>query len=447
MSVDLALHVESLSKRFRIGEAEERYDTLAATLAHLLTSPIRNFRRLRRLTSFASDVHQNSVVWGLSDVSFKVARGEVVGIIGRNGAGKSTLLKILARIMHPTHGRVEIYGRVASLLEVGTGFHPELTGRENVYLNGTVLGMTKAQVDERFEEIVRFSGVERFIDTPIKRYSSGMKVRLAFAVAAHLDPEILLIDEVLSVGDAEFQKKCLGKMQDVTRKGRTVLFVSHNLDSIIRLCDRTILLNDGRIVDDGPSEQVVATYLQSALGRTSYRTWSDSPDAPGGDYVRLCSVRIVDGANETVDSVDVRAPVGIEISFEVRRSGAAFVPWIALFTDKNEHIFSAFDTDPRWEAPPARGTYTSTAWIPGNLLNEGIMLVNITLNTFASGVRNIRQVHVDEAVTFQVYDAGGGDTSRGNYQAAFPGPVRPLLDWTFKRKVAGRVVSNVLDTK
>jgi len=269
---DIAIRVEGLSKAYRIGLKEQQHETMLGALATWVKSPLKSFRDLRKLSSF-EDISTNSqpstlnsqpsdVIWALKDISFEVKHGEVVGIIGPNGAGKSTLLKILARITEPTRGRAEIHGRVGSLLEVGTGFHPDLTGRENVYLNGTILGMKKREVDARFDEIVEFSGVEKFIDTPVKRYSSGMRVRLAFAVAAHLEPEILIVDEVLAVGDAEFQKKCLGKMQDVASQGRTVLFVSHNMSAVQGLCATCALLRKGGLVEIGPTPGVVDYYLR-----------------------------------------------------------------------------------------------------------------------------------------------------------------------------------------
>lgn len=261
---DVAIRVENLSKRYRIGVQEEKQDTLVGTMLAFLKRPGRNLQRLRRLTRFSDNgADEKDIVWALRDVYFEVKQGEVIGVIGRNGAGKSTLLKILSRITYPTTGRVELHGRVSSLLEVGTGFHPELTGRENVYLNGTILGMRKKEIDKRFEEIVIFSGVQEFIDTPVKRYSSGMRVRLAFSVAAHLQSEILLVDEVLAVGDVEFQERCLGKMQDVASQGRTVFFVSHNLSVIQRLCRRAILFKGGIIQEDGIPVDVIQYYFKS----------------------------------------------------------------------------------------------------------------------------------------------------------------------------------------
>lgn len=261
---DIAISVENLSKRYRIGLKEQQHETLAGALADAMKTPFRNFRRLRSLTKFRDDQEEEDTIWALKDVSFEIKRGEVVGIIGRNGAGKSTLLKILAGITEPTSGRAIIRGRVGSLLEVGTGMHPELTGRENIYLAGTILGMKKAEIDRKFDEIVEFAEIGKFLDTPIKRYSSGMKVRLGFAIAAHLEPEILLVDEVLAVGDAAFQKKCLGKMGDVAKKGRTVLFVSHNMGAILELTKRSIGLYQGSIFADGETSAVVAKYQHSS---------------------------------------------------------------------------------------------------------------------------------------------------------------------------------------
>jgi len=262
---DIALKVEKLSKRYRIGLSEQRNDTFMGVLTSWIKAPFSNYRALRKLSKFDERDKARDIIWALKDVSFEVKRGEVVGIVGHNGAGKTTLLKILSRITEPTSGRAVIQGRVASLLEVGTGFHQELTGRENVYLNGTVLGMSKREVDRKFDEIVAFSGIEKFIDTPVKRYSSGMQVRLAFAVAAHLEPEILLIDEVLAVGDAEFQAKCLGKMDSIAQAGRTVLFVSHNLGAVRNLCGRGIWLHQGAIRVRGDVDDVVNQYLADAL--------------------------------------------------------------------------------------------------------------------------------------------------------------------------------------
>lgn len=418
---DIAIRVENLGKRYRIGARLKQATTLRETLQNL-TSPFGYLLGTLRGPS------EDEILWALRDVSFEVKHGEVLGIIGRNGAGKSTLLKILSRITEPTTGRAEVYGRIASLLEVGTGFHPELTGRENTYMNGAILGMHRAEIDRKFDEIVAFSGVEKFIDTPVKRYSSGMRVRLAFAVAAHLEPEILLVDEVLAVGDAHFQEKCLGKMEDVSQTGRTVLFVSHNMPSITRLCDRAILLDSGKLLEDGPSNGVVATYLRSGLGISAKREWPNPEEAPGNDWVRMRSVRIVNTARQTSETVDVRDPVGIEIVFDILEQQSNFVPWVALYNEQGAHVFSAFDTDPAWREPRKPGPYTSVAWIPGDLLNEGAITVSVTLSTFVPG-KNIRQAQSIHAVAFQVIDPGEGDTARGDYPGIWTSPVRPLLNW------------------
>jgi lipopolysaccharide transport system ATP-binding protein len=261
---NFAIKAEKLSKRYRIGSREKKHDTLMGSITSWFKAPLDNYQRLKRLSHFSDDDHASQdIIWALKDASFEVKHGEVVGLIGRNGAGKSTMLKIISRITEPTSGRGIINGRVSSLLEVGTGFHPELTGRENIYLNGVILGMSKSEMDRKLDEIIEFSGVEKFIDTPVKRYSSGMHVRLAFSVAAHLEPEVLLIDEVLAVGDASFQKKCLGKMEEVAQGGRTILFVSHNLEAVRGLCQRALLFEQGKIRTDGPVDEVAQTYLNS----------------------------------------------------------------------------------------------------------------------------------------------------------------------------------------
>jgi lipopolysaccharide transport system ATP-binding protein len=295
---DIAIKVENLSKCYRIGLKEQVHDSLGGAIFSFLRQPLSNLRQLRRLTQFSpEDSNGKDIIWALKGLYFELKHGEVIGIIGRNGAGKSTLLKILSRITKPTSGQALINGRVVSLLEVGTGFHPELTGRENIYLNGTILGMSKAEVDRKFDEIVDFSGVEKFIDTPVKRYSSGMKVRLAFSVAAHLEPEILLIDEVLAVGDAAFQRKCLGKMGDVAGEGRTVLFVSHNMAAVAHLCERGILLEAGRLTCTGAIEKVIEKY-QTAAAYGVARGTRDFDTRTGSGMIRFKEVAIVNGKEE-----------------------------------------------------------------------------------------------------------------------------------------------------
>ncbi|MEO6550709.1 MAG: ABC transporter ATP-binding protein [Ferruginibacter sp.] len=282
---DLVIKVENISKAYRIGLKEQRHDTLGATMTAWVKSPFKNFKKLKSLSNFKNEEDED-IFWALKDINFEVKRGEVLGIVGRNGAGKSTLLKILSRVTEPTTGRIEIYGRVASLLEVGTGFNPELSGRENVYLNGTILGMTKKEIDTRFDEIIEFSGVEKFIDTPVKRYSSGMKVRLAFAVAAHLDSEILIIDEVLAVGDADFQKKCLGKMEELTGKEqRTILFVSHNMAAVRSFCSKSIVLETGRLKFSGSITEGIAHYSSKDNQLTGNDVFYDINLNDGNDVI------------------------------------------------------------------------------------------------------------------------------------------------------------------
>jgi lipopolysaccharide transport system ATP-binding protein len=341
------------------------------------------------------------------------------------------LLKILTRITTPTEGTATLRGRVSSLLEVGTGFHPELTGRENVYLNGSVLGMKRREITSKFAEIVEFAGVEKFIDTPVKRYSSGMSVRLAFAVAAHLEPEILLVDEVLAVGDAEFQRRCLGRMEALSRSGRTVLFVSHQMHAVARLCDRTLLLEGGTVVRDGESEVVVAHYLQSELGAASSRSWADGT-GPGRDVARLSAVRVVDETGATVDAQDSRRPVGIEIAFVVLKPRELF-PKIKLTSTRGEVVFNALDTSSRWARETQPGEYTATAWIPGNLLNEGTFSVEVSVVSYATSKLH-PHAGMRDALSFSIYDPGEGGSARGGYGGQLQGSVRPLLDWTYPER-------------
>jgi lipopolysaccharide transport system ATP-binding protein len=433
---NLAIKAENLSKCYRIGVREKTHDNLVSALLDFIKSPLRNYRKYRSFYNFddtgpasgeTSGDDASDVIWALRDVSFAVKQGEVVGIIGRNGAGKSTLLKIISKITDPTSGYAEINGKVSSLLEVGTGFHPELSGRDNIYLNGTILGMRKYEIDRRFDEIVDFSGVEKFIDTPVKRYSSGMRVRLAFAVAAHLEPEILLIDEVLAVGDARFQKKCLDKMQNVGQAGRTVLFVSHNMPAITRLCSRIILLDNGKVSADGQANQVVGVYLNSETGTTAAREWSDMAKAPGNDIVRLCAVRVKTEAGEITDAMDIRRPIGIEMEYEVLKPDHIMMPYYNVFNEEGIRVFSVIDQAPDWRGRlRPTGRYKTTAWIPGNLLSEGMLYVSPAMRTADPEVLYFLQ---NEAVAFQVIDSMDGDSARGDFSGYMAGTVRPLLKW------------------
>jgi lipopolysaccharide transport system ATP-binding protein len=435
-SNDIAIRVENMSKVYRIGVRENMHDSIGSAIFDFIKSPLKNYRKYRSLYRF-DDIGPNSglnsnsnpsdIIWALKDISFNVKQGEAVGIIGRNGAGKSTLLKILSRITDPTSGHARIRGRISSLLEVGTGFHQELTGRENVYLNGTILGMKKTEVDRKFDEIVTFSGIEKFIDTPVKRYSSGMTVRLAFSVAAHLEPEILMVDEVLAVGDSRFQKKCLNKMEDVGKEGRTVLFVSHNMQAITRLCQRAILLNEGKVIQDGPSHKSVSAYLNSETGTTAAREWDDSANAPGDQVVRLQAVRVRTEEGQISETVDIRRPVGITIEYDVLRSDYVLMPHFHLYNQEGVRVFIAIDQDVVWRRRPRpTGHYVSTGWIPENFLSEGIMFVGVALLTLDPVVTRFAE---HDAVAFQVIDVPDGDSARGDWGGPMPGIVRPLLKW------------------
>ncbi|MBC7879030.1 MAG: ABC transporter ATP-binding protein [Anaerolineales bacterium] len=373
--------------------------------------------------------HTGETLWALKNINFQLQQGDVLGVIGRNGAGKSTLLKILSRVTAPTSGVIKVKGRIASLLEVGTGFHPELTGRENIFLNGAILGMQRKEIQNKFDEIVDFSGVEKFIDTPVKRYSSGMYVRLAFAVAAHLEPEILIVDEVLAVGDADFQKKCLGKMGDISQNGRTVIFVSHNMSSIVRLSRTVLLMNNGMIDGLGVPEKMVSQYLMSGATSLAHRKWINSNEAPGNSVARIRSVRLVNQDMQTIDTSDVREKIGIETIFDRQDITVPIVPVISLHNEDGQHIFTAIDTTNKSNQLNKIGQYVCVAWIPNNLLNEGRITVSIALNTFLSQTV-VRQAVVQDAIAFQAIDPLEGDSAKGVFTRNWGGAVAPLLEWT-----------------
>jgi lipopolysaccharide transport system ATP-binding protein len=424
---NIAIRVEAVSKQYRIGERQAPYHSLRETLSTALTDlPRRLISNFRGSTPRPYDC--DSTIWALKDISFEIRRGEVVGIIGGNGAGKSTLLKILSRITEPTTGYAEIHGRVGSLLEVGTGFHGELTGRENIYLNGAILGMRRAEISRKFDAIVAFAEVEKLIDTPVKHYSSGMYLRLAFAVAAYLEPEILIVDEVLAVGDANFQRKCLDKMEDVGQQGRTVLLVSHNMAAITRMCGRAILISQGKVVKDGPSSEVASVYLGSGLAATAIREWSNLTTAPGGKVARLCSVRVRSEDGQITDTMDIRRPVSIEIEYEVLESGHKLLPYIQFHTQEGIMAFEASDLDRRWRSQPRpRGRWVSIVCVPGNLLSEGILFASpglITRDPVST------QFFVRAAVAFHIIDTLEGDSARGDWNGNFSGVVRPILKWS-----------------
>jgi lipopolysaccharide transport system ATP-binding protein len=404
---------------YRIGEKQERYYTFRDTLTNIVLAP---FRRLRRV---GKQPKEDEIIWALKDVSFEVKHGEVVGIIGRNGAGKTTFLKILSRITEPTEGQAVIHGRVGSLLEVGTGFHPELTGRENIFLNGAILGMRKTEIERKFDEIVAFAEIEKFMDTPVKRYSSGMYVRLAFAVAAHLEPEILLVDEVLAVGDAVFQKKCLGKMDDVAKEGRTVLFVSHNMGMIRSLCERCILLSDGQQVMDDEPAQVISYYLSSGLYDNNAEGeihWTDSADAPGSEEMKLRSIRLLGPTGDVQGTFEVDKPIIVEITYEVRKRLRGMRLNLRLLTQEGIIAFGTTNHN-QMQDELVPGQYIAKCIIPGELLNRGKYLVCL-----GAGIPRVK-VLISSREFLSLTTSGA--SSHGSYfPANWPGVVCPKLEWT-----------------
>jgi len=413
----IAIRVENLSKKYEITVGKYRHDTLRDQISDGISSLFRSNGRPHT---------ERETFWALKDVSFEVKPGEVLGIIGQNGAGKSTLLKILSRITEPTAGLADIYGRVRSLLEVGTGFHSELTGRENIYLNGAILGMKKAEIDRKFDEIVDFSGVEKFIDTPVKRYSSGMYVRLAFAVAAHLEPEILIVDEVLAVGDASFHAKCLNRMQDVGKEGRAVLFVSHNMSAVLRLCPEAILLKAGKVVLRAPSSTVIGQYLNSGTESQAERVWREE-ELPGtcGPF-RPIGIRVCSSGGAVTDVVRSSQAFSIEIEYQVREPVPDLRVGIYLYSSLGELLFMSFDRDDvahhKRYAIRTPGYYVSRCHVPANLLNRGIFVVGIS----ASVSKVCRYFWDQYCVNFTVDETGGVATQWTEDRGGF---FRPAFDW------------------
>ncbi|MEJ2552047.1 MAG: ABC transporter ATP-binding protein [Anaerolineales bacterium] len=420
---DLAIRVEDLGKRYHIGPHVAGYRTLRETLLGAAKAPFRRFSNSLRGNRNSDEMLS---IWALRHVNFEVRQGEVLGIIGRNGAGKSTLLKLLSRITEPTEGMAAIRGRVGSLLEVGTGFHPELTGRENIFLNGAILGMKRAEISRRFDDIVAFAEVEKFIDTPVKRYSSGMYLRLAFAVAAHLEPEILLIDEVLAVGDAAFQRKCLGKMSDIAHEGRTVLFVSHNMSAILRLTNETIVIEKGNIVMRAPSVEAVDYYMTSGLSQTGERIWSDDARAASLAPFRPVSLRVLNDRGTVAERVFAKEGFNVEFTYELGENVQGLRTGIYLFTARGEPVFTSFDTDDpqRYEQFAIRkaGRHTSRCHIPAYFLNEGTFVLGVNASVF-----QVQSYFTDAyALTFSV---DGTAVPGSQWQEPRRGPVRPALQW------------------
>ena len=418
----IAVHVENLGKEYKIGTAPQNrggYNTLRDTLSN-------TFSRQKRLAAKKPD----NKIWAVKDINFDVEEGQVLGIIGQNGAGKSTLLKLLSRVVEPTTGMIQIRGRVGSLLEVGTGFHPELTGRENLYLNGAILGMKRSEIERKFDEIVAFSEVERFIDTPVKRYSSGMYLRLAFAVAAHLEPEILVVDEVLAVGDAEFQRKCIGKMNDVAEAGRTVLFVSHNMSAVLRLTDESIVLEKGKMIMRAPSTEAVDYYLSAGHARAGEKVWGAEDVPITADPFNPRAVRIIDNRGNIVQTIRSTEAFTIEFEYDLDAPITGLRIGVYLYTARGEPVFTSFDTDDarmfNTHTDRAAGRYISRCVVPPDMLNAG----RYTLGVNASSFRVRSYFSEERALEFNSDPAGAPGM---HWAESRQGAIRPRLDWTIDK--------------
>jgi lipopolysaccharide transport system ATP-binding protein len=414
---DFAIRAVGLSKSYRIGAniaSREGYKTLQGDLINFLKNPLRTAQR-------------SAAFWALKDISFDVKHGEVLGIIGRNGAGKSTLLKVLSRITKPTTGYADVFGRMGSLLEVGTGFHPELTGRENIFLNGAILGMKRPEIQRRFDEIVDFAEIEQFLETPVKRYSSGMYMRLAFAVAAHLEPEILVVDEVLAVGDAKFQEKCLGKMRDVAQGGRTVLFVSHNMAAVLSLCSRGLLVDAGKIAYDGAINETVKRYINESMDFTGKVVFDLSISGKySNSALRFRQVRLINNNGENGGYIDINDGINVELVYEVRRSIKSPQVVIQLWNQDGICVLSALDTDEvesvmdRIFAP---GIYTVSCYIPGHFLRLGRYWLDLS-----SSIPNVEMLdEIKQSISFEVI---GSDAIESKFPQPRLGVVSPKSNWT-----------------
>ena len=433
--MSIVIKLENVSKQYRLGSIGT--NTLKGDLQRWwfklrgLPDPTLMIGQENSLI-YKSDRANDEYVWALKDINFEVSAGEVLGIIGKNGAGKSTLLKLLSRVTAPTTGNIKVKGRIASLLEVGTGFHPDLTGRENIFLNGAILGMTKNEIRSKLEEIVEFAGIAKYIDTPVKRYSSGMYVRLAFAVAAHLEPEILIIDEVLAVGDAEFQKKALGKMQDVsTKDGRTVLFVSHNLSAVQRLCTKSILLENGVKTFEGHTDSVISRYLSDKLLLIGNSKCSEI-DQKDKD-VEVLSAYCSDSEGNIRDSFNATEDIYLKFSYLTKRDNLKFIHGLNLYNEQDINIFNSHDTtsEARFEKRNINDIFYAQCIIPKNFLNEGTYSVSLAL---FSAEPFIIYNHLLGLLRFRIIDLIDGTSARGEYTGGFPGIVRPILSWSYIKK-------------
>jgi len=418
---DTVIRVENLGKQYRIGTSIEAYGTLRDSLGKLFKP---------RKDQDGTDENGENFIWALRGLNFEVKQGQVLGVIGRNGAGKSTLLKILSRVTYPTEGFAEIRGRVGSLLEVGTGFHPELSGRENILLNGAILGMKRTEIEKKFDEIVDFAEIEKFIDTPVKRYSSGMYLRLAFAVAAHLEPEILVVDEVLAVGDAEFQRKCLGKMSDVAQQGRTVLFVSHNMSAVLRLTEESLVIEKGKLAMRAPSGEAVDYYLSRGYSLEGQRVWHTDEISQDAYPFQPVAIRVKNPEGTVVDTVRSIQPATIELEYNILAPMTGLRVGIYLISTRGEYIFTSFDTDDAGEferfGTRQPGNYRSRCVIPADTLNEGRYIIGVNASTY----RIKRYFQDEQALTFNV-DAAGAPGMQ--WPEPRLGSYRPRLNWEIER--------------
>ena len=431
MSTSTILKAENISKQYRLGTIGS--GSLGDDLKrwwYQIRGKEDPFLKVGAVND-RSSIANEDYIWALRDIHFEVKQGEVLGIIGKNGAGKSTLLKILSKVTSPTTGSIRTRGRIASLLEVGTGFHGELTGRENIFMNGAVLGMTRREIKSKLEEIISFSGCEKYIDTPVKRYSSGMTVRLAFAVAAHLEPEILVIDEVLAVGDAEFQRKALGKMQNLSvGEGRTVLFVSHNMDSVIGLCTKAILLKNGMIIDRGDTSSIVESYLQTEYGITTRKKWEVEPE--GNPIVRMDEVKVHDADFNVKENFDITETIGISMTYEVLRTGYRIHSAFNFYNRSGINLFDSHEYDTTlYSEKKSKGFYRTTVWIPANFLSVGVIILGAALVTHNPFIVHF---HEKDVIAFNMMESFKNSPTRGEYIGVFPGVVRPFFNWESEEK-------------
>jgi lipopolysaccharide transport system ATP-binding protein len=453
--MSLAISIQNVSKLYRLGETSR--GQLLADIRHWW------MRRRAQKTSnkdypMEAESEEEGEFWALKDISFDIKEGETIGIIGANGAGKSTLLKIISRITAPTTGLVRIKGRVGSLLEVGTGFHPELTGRDNVYLNGAILGMSRSEVKSKFDDIVGFAGLEQFIYTPVKRYSSGMYVRLAFSVAAFLEPEILIIDEVLSVGDQQFQEQCIQRMKQIINDGRTLLFVSHGARLVRDVCGRAVCLKHGAMIFDGDVDEAFDAYLESPKAEsedspertlevpervddqtTGVRKWHDLSEAPGDETVKLQAIRVVDYYDRTVDIVSTAQSLTIEIEFIVLKGGRFLQPTLQLVDDVGNTLFWSTDTDAELRRTPReKGRYKSSMFVPHDFLAPGKIFIHVGVVQIAHEFVN--HANATDALSITVIEDPSENSVRGGYNGLIPGLIRPRMKWT-TAKVTNRQVA------